>query len=78
MNCRHILEIHEVLGQRSFWANENKALIEGALFEIGQKKHYSEGKLFVLSSKRALNEDLGSFSLSTDLRIEFSLIYPLT
>ena len=37
MNCRHILEIHKVLGQRSFWANKNKALIEGALFEIGQK-----------------------------------------
>ena len=31
-------KVHQVLGQRSFWANKNRALIEGALFEIGQKR----------------------------------------
>ena len=51
-----------------FLANKNRALIEGALFEIGQKRA-SGGKLFVLSSKIALNEDLGSFPMSTNLRI---------
>ena len=63
-----LCKIGLVCGQRSFWANKNRALIEGALFEIGSKRALIEGALFEIGSKRALSEDLGSFSMGTNPR----------
>ena len=60
--------IHQILGQRSFWAARNRVLIEGALFEIGLKKSTNRGILLEIGSKRALIEDLVSFSMSTNPR----------
>ena len=53
--------LHQILGQRSFWAARNRVLIEGALFEIGLKKSTNRGILLEIGSKKSTNRGFSKF-----------------